>query len=463
MRLRRLGKYRAWIGFSLVADHAMLPGQYVDKGIGVTPPTLAKFVKTDFYTATLMPDGSHRFFQQPAGKHAPKKVLRKEDFARCRLAEMFVEKSKQYSMAEIWEDLQACHAESKGGTVGWPTFLRFQTYLRIKEALDWFSRYTGREWLFYKEGGGTEVLTGNFERLGSPRNWHTPVAGPGHWAMTAFPEEWIYSNFDDKLLTAKIRHWGWMGLRHPGDNNGLVTPDEVKKGLCYFYPVHPVVPVLGDCTHEIFTNAGLAEGYLPYARLLGRMRYAGPWHPAAGVKLEIEAADKEAVRWSLSGGQPWPLLLFVGNADRKVQSSTDQSLKQLNYGTFRSSPQTVTLRLDARPYGLAGPWYAFDAATMAPIASGQSAGEVAVSLEMGQYEMRPVYLCPGTVRDQCVLYASSRFCRAAGGGRSADFHVRRGSGHVLSCGDPRGIAAGGRRVDSAQNAAGRPDLRPPDE
>jgi hypothetical protein len=249
MRLGRLGKYRAWIGFSLVADHAMLPGQFVNKGIGVTSATLEKFVKTDFYAATLAADGVHRFFQPPKGKHAPAKDLRQEDFAKCRLTEMFVQKSKQYSMAEIWEDLQACHMESKGGTVGWPTFLRFETYSRIKEALDWFSHYTGREWLFYKEGGGTEVLTANFARLGAPRNWHTPVTGPGHWAMTAFPEEWIYSNFDDKLLTSKIRHWGWMGLWHPGDNNGLVTPDEIRKGLCYFYAVHPVVPVLGDCTH----------------------------------------------------------------------------------------------------------------------------------------------------------------------------------------------------------------------
>jgi hypothetical protein len=44
---------------------------------------------------------------------------------------------------------------------------------------------------------------------------------------------------------------------------------------------------------------------------------------------------------------------------------------------------------------------------MKPIASGERGEEVAVSLEMGEYAMRPVYICPGAVRDQSVLYASS--------------------------------------------------------
>ena len=164
------------------------------------------------------------------------------------------------------------------------------------------------------------------------------------------------------------------------------------------------------------------------------MRYAGPWHPAAGVKVAIRAADKDAVRWSLSGGDPAgqrfasvpesaprSLLLFVGNAGRKVQTSTDKLVQQLNYGTFHSRPQTVALELDARPYGISGPWYAFDAAAMEPVACGARAERVAVSLEMGEYQVRAVYFFPGTVRSRCVLYASSRLVEQQAAGDRLTF------------------------------------------
>jgi hypothetical protein len=460
LRLRRLGKYRAWIGFSLVADHAMLPGQYTEKGIGVTPATLTKFVKTDFYTATLAADGAHRFFQQPKGKHAPAKELRREDFAKCRLREMFVDKSKTYSMAEIWEDLRTYHMESEGGTVGWPTFLRFETYCRIKEALDWFSQYTGREWLFYKEGGGTEVLTSNFQRLGAPRNWHTPVAGPGHWAMTAFPEQWIYSNFDDKLLTARIRHWGWMGLRHPGDNNGLVTPDEVKKGLCYFYPVYPVVPVLADCTHENLQRRRSGQGLSAAGPSAGPHALRRP--VASGGRRESGDPRRGQGRRALEPfrGRPCRPTLRVGAREcSTVALAVCGQRRPQGANEHRQAGPAAQLRhlplpaADRRTRaGRAALW------NLGPVvrlrrggdgagrlrracrAGGGVAGDGRVPGAGGLFFPRHG---PQSMRAVCQQPAR----RATGGRRSAHFRVCRGGGDVLSRGGAGGVAAAGRRID----------------
>ena len=67
--------------------------------------------------------------------------------------------------------------------------------------------------------------------------------------------------------------------------------------------------------------------------------------------------------------------------------------------------------------------------------------------------MRPVYLCPGTIRDRCVLYASSRLVgqQAAAGRLTFTSPGFRACSIVAIRADG---AAGGRRVDGPQNAAG---------
>ncbi|MBM4039608.1 MAG: hypothetical protein FJ290_13960 [Planctomycetes bacterium] len=417
-------------GFAFMADHPELPGIFYDgggnagnresadisypnsgyqyrMGFALSEESLRTFANSYWFEHGSPPrPGGRMRVDMKTGKHP--------DGSACLLWELFVARSKKYSpekVQEYWDDLWNRHGGRPPRHGDHASFINAMYWSKIRAAVEEFNQETHQRFFVWKEGGVEfyDLAAPKFgDRKIVPPNWFRS-AGPGNGSFATYPDEAIVALSSATLPVAndtRSKLWVEADLGTPGNNGGRITPRQVGYILQYFFPQHPTSVIIWDVNSANLFSAEHLEHYLPYARILSRMRFTGDWlglyDPAkrGGTRGTIDVGQTQ-VQWSLCGGRGTaegrePFLIWMSNAGRTKA------------GQFYAADAEVKFSHDLSDYGLSGAWFAFDVATM-KLVGGGSGGKVELSLNIPAWQWRTVYIMPGRADETLgYLYSSSR-------------------------------------------------------
>jgi len=269
------------------------PHTYDGRAYGYNPTSFERFTQTKYFWRDVNPDGTH-----------------KSDGTVCKIWEMFVAKTANYTAAEMYEEWDNYHGADIAAQEplhGLNAYYNVENAKLIKALYDYVVSYTGKTWL-----------------LKHP--WYRGIVNvPAEAGLYEVPS---YTFIDDTYTVEWfMQNEGimWFNLAHPGDTPfRLPTEEELKDFYLRGLPIlaHSQFHEVDWRSPEI-TQDGLHTQYArTFGSILNKMKYVGGWF----------GHEKQAVKTLFIGASGWAPQFFTPIAHVKQALWEDPNLTR--FGDF---------------------------------------------------------------------------------------------------------------------------------